>query len=463
MLTTEFVIAGLLPSMARDLHVTVSKAGLLVTIFALTVAAVGPILTARVVGFERKKLFLFTLLLFALSNELAAFAPNIVVMAVARLLPALMLPVFWSLASETAVQITGPEHAGKAIPMMSFGVVGATIFGIPIGALIAYQFGWRCAFAILGVLALAKALLLLFFLPRIPGAKDRVPVLQQLGILRQPRILGHIFLSLLVFAGMFTAYTGSVATLQEWSDKLADMVLAPSAAGLFKWRQFEPEMILLAVGWYLRFSLSYRDVEELLAERGLHADHVTVWRWVQRYGPEIQRRLRPRLRPTNDSWRVDETYIRVKGKWVYLYRAVDSSGATIDFLLSAKRDTATAQRFLTKALGGENHPHPRVINTDKYAAYPPAIVQLKDEGVLEENCQHRLVQYLNNVLEQDHRAIKRRVRASQHFRSFWGAWRTIAGYEAIHMIRKGQACCSGAGAEVGLLHRFILGLFAATN
>jgi IS6 family transposase len=114
------------------------------------------------------------------------------------------------------------------------------------------------------------------------------------------------------------------------------MVLAPSVAGLFKWRQFEPEMILLAVGWYLRFSLSYRDGEELLAERGLRADHVTVWRWVQRYAPEIQRRLRPRLRPTNDSWRVDETYIRVKGKWVYLYRAVDSTGATIDFLLSAK-------------------------------------------------------------------------------------------------------------------------------
>src|SRR5271166_5503241 len=116
------------------------------------------------------------------------------------------------------------------------------------------------------------------------------------------------------------------------------MVLAPSVAGLFKWRQFEPEMILLAVGWYLRFSLSYRDVEE------------------------IQRRLRPRLRPTNDSWRVDETYIRVKGKWVYLYRAVDSTGATIDFLLSAKRDAAAAERFLAKALGGENHPAPRVIN-----------------------------------------------------------------------------------------------------
>jgi hypothetical protein len=109
-------------------------------------------------------------------------------------------------------------------------------------------------------------------------------------------------------------------------------------------------MILLAVGWYLRFSLSYRDVEELLAERGLRADHVTIWRWVQRYAPELERRLRSRLNSTNDSWRVDETYIRVKGKWVYLYRAVDSTGATIDFLLSAKRDTAAAKRFLAKAL-----------------------------------------------------------------------------------------------------------------
>ena len=214
------------------------------------------------------------------------------------------------------------------------------------------------------------------------------------------------------------------------------MLLASSVSGLFKWRQFEPEVILLAVGWYLRFSLSYRDVEELLAERGLHADHVTVWRWVQRYAPEMERRLRSRFRPTNESWRVDETYIRVKGKWVYLYRAVDSSGATIDFLLSAKRDAAAAERFLAKALGGENHPAPRVINTDEHAGYPRAIERLKATGALEENCRHRPAQYLNNVLEQDHRAIKRRVRASQHFRSFWGAWRTIAGYEAMHMIRR---------------------------
>jgi IS6 family transposase len=128
------------------------------------------------------------------------------------------------------------------------------------------------------------------------------------------------------------------------------LLLDSSVCRLFKWRQFEPEVILLAIGWYLRFSLSYRDAEELLAERGLSVDHVTVWRWVQRYAPELERRLRRHLKPTNDSWRVDETYVRVKGKWVYLYRAVDSSGATIDFLLSAKRDAATAQRFLSKAL-----------------------------------------------------------------------------------------------------------------
>ena len=239
------------------------------------------------------------------------------------------------------------------------------------------------------------------------------------------------------------------------------LLLASSVCGLFKWRQFEPEVILLAVGWYLRFSLSYRDVEELLAERGLHADHVTIWRWVQRYAPELQRSLRRHLKPTNDSWRMDETYVRVKGKWRYLYRAVDSTGATLDFLLSAKQDTAAAKRFLAKALGGANHPAPRVINTDGHAAYPLAVAQLKGAGDLAEDCRHRPVPYLNNVLEQDHRAIKRRVNASQHFRSFCAARRTLAGYEAIHMIRKGQTCGTAPAVAGGLFHRFILGLFSA--
>ena len=165
-------------------------------------------------------------------------------------------------------------------------------------------------------------------------------------------------------------------------------------------------------------------------------------------------------RRTVGGWTL--TYIRVKGKWRYLYRAVDSSGATLDFLLSARQDAATAKRFLAKALSRANHPMPRVINTDGHSAYPPAIVRLKAEDALDEDCRHRPVPYLNNVLEQDHRAIKRRVNASQGFRSFWAAWRTLAGYEVIHMIRKGQAHGSMPAARVGLLHRFIVGLFTAT-
>ena len=114
---------------------------------------------------------------------------------------------------------------------------------------------------------------------------------------------------------------------------------------LFKWRHFEPEIIVCAVRWYLRFSLSYRDVEELLVERGLRADHTSVWRWVQRYAPVLNRRCRRELKPTNGSWRVDETYICQGGNWRYLYRAVDSAGATIDFWLSVERDAAAAKRF----------------------------------------------------------------------------------------------------------------------
>ncbi len=206
-LTTEFVIIGLLPLMARDLHVSVSQAGLLVTLFAVTVAVVGPLLTARVAHYERKTLFVATLLLFAGSNVLAALSPNIAVMAAARFIPALGLPVFWSLASETGMRIMGPEQAGKAVSMVGTGVVAATIFGIPIGTLISDRFGWRTAFTVIAVLALAKAVLLFVFLPRIQVNQERVPVWRQLGILREPRMLGHVLLSLLVFAGMFTAYT----------------------------------------------------------------------------------------------------------------------------------------------------------------------------------------------------------------------------------------------------------------
>jgi IS6 family transposase len=129
------------------------------------------------------------------------------------------------------------------------------------------------------------------------------------------------------------------------------LLLASSFCVLFKWRQFQPEVILMAVGWYLRFSLSYRDFEELLAERGLSVDHVTVWRFVQRYAPELERHLRRHLKPTNDSWRDVRAGERVKGKWVYSYRAVDSNGATIDFLLSAKRDAAGRRALSAHSLG----------------------------------------------------------------------------------------------------------------
>jgi IS6 family transposase len=208
---------------------------------------------------------------------------------------------------------------------------------------------------------------------------------------------------------------------------------------IFKWRQTKPELILCAVRWYLRYSLSLRDVEELFAERGLMADHTTIWRWVQRYSPELEQRLRRHLKPTNKSWRVDETYVRVQGRWCYLYRVIDSTGATIDFLLSSLRDAAAAKRLFRKALSDPAHPQPRVINTDKARLYCSAIAGVKEEGTLCRRCQHRPVQYLNNILEQDHRAIKRRVKAKQSFREFRAAGRTIAGYEAVHMIRKGQA------------------------
>ena len=142
---------------------------------------------------------------------------------------------------------------------------------------------------------------------------------------------------------------------------------------IFKWRHFTPEVILCAVCWHLCYSLSYRDIQELLIERDFEIDHPTVWRWVQRYAPELEERTRPHLKPTNKSWRVDENYVRVKGCWCYLYRAIDSTGATIDFLLSALRDAEAAKRLFRKALSNPSHPQPRVINTDLASTYGSAI------------------------------------------------------------------------------------------
>ena len=206
----------------------------------------------------------------------------------------------------------------------------------------------------------------------------------------------------------------------------------------FKWRHFLPEIILQAIRWYCRYALSYRDIEELMRERGVEVDHTTVYRWVQQYGPELDKRCRPHLRPTNDSWRVDETYILVKGQWKYLYRAVDSEGNTLDFLLSAKRDAKAAKRFFRKTLNAAYTQPPRVINVDKNAAYPPAIEQLQKNKTLPKRTKLRYVKYLNNIVEQDHRFIKRLTKPGMGFQSINTARRTIRGFEAINMIRIGQ-------------------------
>jgi IS6 family transposase len=232
----------------------------------------------------------------------------------------------------------------------------------------------------------------------------------------------------------------------------------------------EAEIILLCVRWYLRYSLSYRDLEEMMLERGLHVDHTTIYRWVQRYAPELDKRSRPHLKACNDSWRVDETYIKVRKTWMYLYRAVDSEGNTLEFLLSPTRDAEAAKRFFVKALhstagsapgahpveeqvaqptAGANPttptPTPRVINVDKNAAYPKAMAELKANGALPEAVELRQVKYLNNIVEQDHRFIKRLVKPGMGFFSMETAGRTLQGYEVMNMIRKGQVRGVGKG------------------
>jgi IS6 family transposase len=206
----------------------------------------------------------------------------------------------------------------------------------------------------------------------------------------------------------------------------------------FKWRHFEPELILLCVRWYCRYQLSYRDVEEMMRERGLDVDHSTIFRWVQSYAPEINKRVRQHLKMSGTSYRVDETYIKVGKSCKYLYRAVDKEGQTIEFMLSAKRDASAAKRFFKKIMRADHRRLPFSISVDKNAAYPEAFTSSLDEKILPKDCQLRRVKYLNNVIEQDHRFVKKKVRASQCFKRFHTAERTLEGIEAMNMMRKGQ-------------------------
>ena len=207
---------------------------------------------------------------------------------------------------------------------------------------------------------------------------------------------------------------------------------------LFKWKQFEKDIILLCVRWYLKYPLSYRNLIEMMCERGINVSHTTIMRWVHQYSPIIDERIRKHIKQTNDSWRMDETYIKIKGKNAYLYRAVDSSGKTIDFMVSEKRDKKAAKKFFRKALKAEHNQSPRVITTDRYPSTEMAILEERYYGDISCSTEHRMCQYLNNIVEQDHRFIKKKIKPMLGFKTLESTEKTIAGIEIMHMIKKRQ-------------------------
>lgn len=188
----------------------------------------------------------------------------------------------------------------------------------------------------------------------------------------------------------------------------------------------------------------------MLTERGVAVDHTTIYRWVQKYGPELDKQTRWYRRFGRwgaDSWRVDETYIRVGGKWCYLYRAVTKRGDTVDFYLSTRRSTSSAKRFLAKTLRStRHHGPPRVICTDKNPALAAAITALKAEGKCPPEVEHRRSKYCNNVIEGDHGRLKRILGPKSGFKTSTTAYRTLQGMEAMHALRKGQGELFAYGA-----------------
>jgi IS6 family transposase len=195
-----------------------------------------------------------------------------------------------------------------------------------------------------------------------------------------------------------------------------------------------------------------------MRERGLSVDHTTIFRWVQKYAPEINKRLRPHLKLAGASYRLDETYIKVGGQWKYLYRALDKEGGTIEFMLSTRRDIPAVKRFFKKMMRADHRRLPFTISVDKNSAYPEAFTSSQMEKVLPHDCKLRRVKYLNNIIEQDHRFIKKRVQACLGYRSFDTAERTIQGVEAINMMRKGQVKRLDRGDAAGQA-RFVESLF----
>ena len=211
----------------------------------------------------------------------------------------------------------------------------------------------------------------------------------------------------------------------------------------FKGRHFQKDTILQSVGWYLTYALSYRDIEELMGERGFSVDHSTVNRWVVFYSPQLEKIFRQKKMIPGKRWRMDETYVKVKGEWKYFYRAVDKNNNTIDFLLTAKRDKKAVLRFFNKAIG--NNGQPSLVNIDKSGSNKVAINTYNE--VNNTHIEIRQCKYLNNVVEQDHRFVKRLTRPMLGFKNFYCTQKTLAGIELIRMIKKGQYRYSTRGIK----------------
>jgi IS6 family transposase len=207
-------------------------------------------------------------------------------------------------------------------------------------------------------------------------------------------------------------------------------VQVPPPKSGFAGFRFPPEVIVVAVRWYLRYGLSYRDVEELLAERGVTVDHVTIYRWVQRFTPLLIDAARPRRHATGDRWFVDETYVKVAGQWVYLYRAIDQFGQVIDVLVCQKRDLAATRRFFTRAL--EHGPRPSEVSTDQAPAYPRVVDEL-----LPAAC-HISERYANNPIESDHGRLKSRLWPMRGLKRLRSIRVISAGHAFIQNLRRGH-------------------------
>jgi len=225
----------------------------------------------------------------------------------------------------------------------------------------------------------------------------------------------------------------------------------------FKWKHAIGDVIIWLVSWYTRYALSYRDLKEIALERGLKLDHTTIYRWVQEYAPEINKRIKPYLKYTNDSWKVDETYLKIKGIWYYLYRAIDKEGNTLDWMLSKTRNKQAAKRFFKKLLSNGHTISPRVINVDKNPTFPPALSELQVSNEAPKKTKLRSVKYLNNKMENDHKSTKSKSRYRQWYQSFRTARNTLDGMEAMRMIQKGQV--RFVGKDIVKQNSFVRSLF----